>query len=67
MGAKETVVRVRNPEYLTLFQGQNFFDFLWLSTQSCLQRYIANSVDFPNALLSNTLSRSRDADGIYDF
>ena len=52
MGAKETVVRVRNPEYSnTYFKDNDFLGFsLVLNPELLTARYIANSVDFPNAL-----------------
>lgn len=52
MGAKETIVRVRNPEYSNAYFKEN--DFLGFSLvvnpELLTARYIANSVDFPNAL-----------------
>ena len=52
MGAKETVVRVRNPEYSnTYFKDKNFLGFsLVVNPELLTARYIANTVDFPNAL-----------------
>lgn len=52
MGAKETVVRVRNPEYSnSYFKDKNFLGFsLVVNPELLTARYIANSVDFPNAL-----------------
>ncbi|RCW17206.1 Trk system potassium transport protein TrkA [Streptococcus gallolyticus] len=52
MGAKETVVRVRNPEYSnTYFKDKDFLGFsLVVNPELLTARYIANSVDFPNAL-----------------
>lgn len=52
MGAKETVVRVRNPEYSNAyFKDKNFLGFsLVVNPELLTARYIANSVDFPNAL-----------------
>lgn len=51
MGAKETVVRVRNPEYSNAyFKDQNFLGFsLVINPELLAARYIANSVEFPNA------------------
>lgn len=51
MGAKETVVRVRNPEYSnTYFKDNNFLGFsLVINPESLTARYIANTIDFPNA------------------
>lgn len=52
MGAKETIVRVRNPEYSNAyFKDKNFLGFsLIVNPELLTARYIANSVDFPNAL-----------------
>ncbi|MGT2928988.1 Trk system potassium transporter TrkA [Streptococcus dentasini] len=52
MGAKETIVRVRNPEYSnTYFKDHNFLGFSMVVNPELLAaRYIANSVDFPGAL-----------------
>lgn len=52
MGAKETIVRVRNPEYSNAyFKDKNFLGFsLVVNPELLTARYIANSVDFPNAL-----------------
>lgn len=52
MGAKETIVRVRNPEYSNAyFKDKNFLGFSFVVNPELLTaRYIANSVDFPNAL-----------------
>ncbi|KEH51721.1 Trk system potassium transporter TrkA [Streptococcus macedonicus] len=52
MGAKETVVRVRNPEYSNAyFKDKDFLGFsLVVNPELLTARYIANSVDFPNAL-----------------
>lgn len=52
MGAKETVVRVRNPEYSNpYFRDQNFLGFsLMVNPELLTARYMANSIDFPNAL-----------------
>ncbi len=51
MGAKETVVRVRNPEYSNpYFKDQNFLGFsLIINPELLTARYIANTIDFPNA------------------
>ncbi|MFC3928767.1 Trk system potassium transporter TrkA [Streptococcus caprae] len=51
MGAKETVVRVRNPEYSNAyFKNKNFLDFSMLvNPEKLAARYIANTVEFPNA------------------
>lgn len=52
MGAKETVVRVRNPEYSNAyFKDKDFLGFsLVVNPELLTACYIANSVDFPNAL-----------------
>ncbi len=52
MGAKETIVRVRNPEYSNAyFKDKNFLGFSMVVNPELLTaRYIANTVDFPNAL-----------------
>ncbi|MGT2959815.1 Trk system potassium transporter TrkA [Streptococcus caballi] len=52
MGAKETIVRVRNPEYSNAyFKDKNFLGFsLVVNPELLTARYIANSIDFPNAL-----------------
>ena len=52
MGAKETVVRVRNPEYSNAyFKDKDFLGFsLVVNPELLTARYIANSIDFPNAL-----------------
>ncbi|ESV55284.1 potassium transporter TrkA [Streptococcus agalactiae LMG 14747] len=51
MGAKDTIVRVRNPEYSnTYFKERNFLGFsLVVNPELLTARYIANSIDFPNA------------------
>ncbi|MGT2832404.1 Trk system potassium transporter TrkA [Streptococcus halotolerans] len=51
MGAKETIVRVRNPEYSNAyFKERNFLGFsLVINPELLTARYIANSIDFPNA------------------
>lgn len=52
MGAKETIVRVRNPEYSnSYFREQNFLGFSMIVNPELLTaRQIANTVDFPGAL-----------------
>lgn len=52
MGAKETIVRVRNPEYSNpYFREKNFLGFSQIVNPELLTaRYIANSIEFPNAL-----------------
>lgn len=61
MGAKETVVRVRNPEYSnTYFKDKDFLGFsLVVNPELLAARYIANSVDFPNALSVEHFVNSR--------
>lgn len=51
MGAKETIVRVRNPEYSnTYFKERNFLVLsLVINPELLTARYIANSINFPNA------------------
>lgn len=52
MGAKETVVRVRNPEYSnSYFKEKNILGFSMIINPELLAaRAIANIIDFPNAL-----------------
>ncbi|MCR8967915.1 Trk system potassium transporter TrkA [Streptococcus zalophi] len=52
MGAKKTIVRVRNPEYSNpYFKEKNFLGFsLMVNPELLTARYIANAVEFPNAL-----------------
>lgn len=52
MGAKETIVRVRNPEYSNpYFRDKNFLGFsMVVNPEQLTARHIANTVDFPNAL-----------------
>lgn len=52
MGAKETIVRVRNPEYSNpYFREKNFLGFSQIVNPELLTaRHIANSLEFPNAL-----------------
>ncbi|MBM7635626.1 Trk system potassium transporter TrkA [Streptococcus saliviloxodontae] len=51
MGAKDTVVRVRNPEYSNpYFRDKNFLGMsLVVNPELLTARYIANMVEFPNA------------------
>lgn len=51
MGAKETIVRVRNPEYSNrYFREKNFLGFSQIINPELLTaRHIANTIDFPNA------------------
>lgn len=50
MGAKETVVRVRNPEYSNpFFKEKNILGFsLVVNPEQLAARSIANIIDFPN-------------------
>ena len=52
MGAKETIVRVRNPEYSNpYFKEKNILGFsLVVNPEQLAARSIANIIDFPNAL-----------------
>ena len=52
MGAKETIVRVRNPEYSNpYFRDKNFLGFsMVVNPEQLTARHIANTFDFPNAL-----------------
>lgn len=52
MGAKETIVRVRNPEYSnSYFRDKNVLGFSQIINPELLTaRYIANTIEFPNAL-----------------
>ena len=52
MGAKETIVRVRNPEYSNAyFKEKNILGFsLIVNPELLAARAISNSIDFPNAL-----------------
>ena len=61
MGAKETVVRVRNPEYSNAyFKDKNFLGFsLVVNPELLTARYIANTVEFPNALSVETFANGR--------
>lgn len=51
MGAKDTIVRVRNPEYSNpYFRDQNFLGFSQIINPELLTaRHIANTIEFPNA------------------
>ena len=61
MGAKETIVRVRNPEYSNAyFKDKNFLGFsLVVNPELLTARYIANTVEFPNALSVETFANGR--------
>lgn len=61
MGARETVVRVRNPEYSNAyFKDKNFLGFsLVVNPELLAARYIANTVEFPNALSMETFGNGR--------
>ena len=52
MGAKETIVRVRNPEYSNAyFKEKNILGFsLIVNPELLAARAISNIIDFPNAL-----------------
>lgn len=51
MGAKETIVRVRNPEYSnSYFKEKNILGFSLSLTLNSWSLAIANIIDFPNAL-----------------
>ena len=54
MGAKETIVRVRNPEYSNAyFKDKNFLGFyLVVNPELLTARYNSNTVEFPNAPIS---------------
>lgn len=63
MGAKETIVRVRNPEYSnSYFKEKNILGFsLVVNPELLTARYIANSIDFPNALSVEHFANGRVA------
>ena len=63
MGAKETIVRVRNPEYSNAyFKDKNFLGFsLVVNPELLTARYIANIIDFPNALSVEHFANGRVA------
>ncbi len=63
MGAKETVVRVRNPEYSNpYFMEKNILGFsLVVNPELLTARYIANIIDFPNALSVEHFANGRVA------
>lgn len=63
MGAKETVVRVRNPEYSnSYFKEKNILGFsLVVNPELLAARYIANIIDFPNALSVEHFANGRVA------
>lgn len=63
MGAKETVVRVRNPEYSNpYFKEKNILSFsLVVNPELLTARYIANIIDFPNALSVEHFANGRVA------
>ncbi|MBZ2020896.1 Trk system potassium transporter TrkA [Streptococcus sanguinis] len=63
MGAKETVVRVRNPEYSnSYFKEKNILGFsLVVNPELLTARYIANIIDFPNALSVEHFANGRVA------
>ena len=59
MGAKETIVRVRNPEYSNpYFKEKNILGFsLIVNPELLAARAIANIIDFPNALSVDAFCR----------
>ena len=61
MGAKETIVRVRNPEYSnTYFKEKNILGFsLIVNPELLAARAISNIIDFPNALSVERFSGGR--------
>ena len=63
MGAKETIVRVRNPEYSNpYFKEKNILGFsLVVNPELLTARYIANNIDFPNALSVEHFANGRVA------
>ncbi len=63
MGAKETIVRVRNPEYSNpYFKEKNILSFsLVVNPELLTARYIANNIDFPNALSVEHFANGRVA------
>lgn len=63
MGAKETVVRVRNPEYSNpFFKEKNILGFsLVVNPEQLAARSIANIIDFPNALSVEHFANGRVA------
>ncbi|WP_148881082.1 Trk system potassium transporter TrkA [Streptococcus sp. Marseille-P7376] len=63
MGAKETIVRVRNPEYSNIyFKEKNILGFsLVVNPELLAARYIANIIDFPNALSVENFANGRVA------
>ena len=63
MGAKETVVRVRNPEYSNpYFKEKNILGFsLVVNPEQLAARSIANIIDFPNALSVEHFANGRVA------
>ena len=63
MGAKETVVRVRNPEYSNpYFKEKNILGFsLVVNPEQLAARSIANIIDFPNALSVEQFANGRVA------
>ena len=61
MGAKETIVRVRNPEYSnSYFKEKNILGFsLIVNPELLAARAISNIIDFPNALSVERFSGGR--------
>lgn len=62
MGAKETIVRARNPEYSnSYFKEKNILGFsLIVNPELLAARYIANIIEFPNALSVEHFSKCSD-------
>ena len=63
MGAKETIVRVRNPEYSnSYFKEKNILGFsLVVNPELLTARYIANIIDFPKDRKSTRLNSSHSS------
>ena len=61
MGAKETIVRARNPEYSnSYFKEKNILSFsLIVNPELLAVRYIANIIEFPNALSVERFANGR--------
>lgn len=61
MGAKETIVRVHNPEYSnSYFKEKNILSFsLIVNPELLAVRYIANIIEFPNALSVERFANGR--------
>lgn len=61
MGAKETIVRARNSEYSnSYFKEKNILSFsLIVNPELLAVRYIANIIEFPNALSVERFANGR--------